>query len=372
MNSRTYLILLLMFGLTSISCSKSFIKQSSSKVDSEEKSANTSGGATNPDESIDSTALEPVMVAGGFLYCGVTDDEQWKSLREADGVLAVVDCFVGDTAKNPKQVPTPEATRFTTMTAEGQSLAVAAVVVNKNEITHWLLPMRTFAAPWIVIATFADESQFQSEIDKGSFSPTASSSDGLSTPVQTTSFGPELALNGTFAQPALGNGAFNDGSKAWDHFAPTLVNDWNAVWNNTSCTNPVRVEIQRSLGAGGQQWVDLSGSCQVGITPPAGGSNLKISQAIKTEVGANYQLSFNYFLQKARISAFRVTRSDATIFDTNQIANLKAGVWNAATLEFTATSTETILSFAEYGRDPLEGTLLDNVSVNQIIRSQSP
>lgn len=348
------------------------IKPGSSKVDGVEKSADTSGPVKSSDESIDSTAQEPVMVAGGFLYCGVTEDEQWKSLREGDGVITVVDCFVGDAAKNPKQVTSPEATKFTTRSADGQSLSIAAVVVNKNEMTHWLLPMKTFATPWTVIATFADESQFQCEIEKGSFSPTDNSNDDSNTPVQTTSFGPELALNGTFAQPALGNGAFNDGSKAWDHFAPTLVSGWNAVWNNTTCTNAVRVEVQRSLGVGGQQWVDLSGSCQVGFTPPPGGSNLKISQTIQTEIGASYQLSFNYVLQKAGISAFRVARSDAAIFDTNQIANLKAGVWNAATMEFTATTATTILSFSEYGRDPLEGTLLDNVSVKQVIRTQSP
>jgi hypothetical protein len=114
----------------------------------------------------------------------------------------------------------------------------------------------------------------------------------------------------------------------------------------------------------------LAGDCQVGVTPPSGGSNLKNSQTIKTEVGGSYHLSFNYFLQKARISAIRVTRLEGALFDTNQIAKLKAGVWNAATMEFTATSAEMILSFAEYGSDPLEGTLLDNVSVKQIIRSQ--
>lgn len=371
MNSSTGLILLLILGLTGGSCSKSLIQKSSSKVESEAKSAKTLDPVQSSDESIDAAASEPGVVAGGFLYCSVTNDEQWKSLREADGVLAVVDCFVGDTAKNPKQVSSPEAVRFTTLTAEGQSLAVAAVVLSKDEATHWLLSMKSFATPWIVVATFADESQFQSEIDKGSFSPTDSSGTTVKTPTQITSFGPELALNGSFMQPAVGGGAFNDGSKAWDHFAPSSVNAWNAEWNNTTCTNPVRIEIQRSLGADGQQWVDLSGSCQVGVTPPAGGSNLKISQAIKTDVGASYQLSFNYFLQKARISAFRVTRSDATIFDTNQIANLKSGVWNAATLEFVATESETILSFSEYGRDPLEGTLLDNVSVKQIIRTPS-
>lgn len=369
MSSSTLLPIFLMLGLTSVSCSKNLIKGSSSNVDSETRSANASGSVIDQDDSIDSAAQEPVMVAGGFLYCAVSEDEEWKSIRDGEGVLAVVDCFVGDAAKNPKQVPLPEAARFTTVTAEGQSLAVAAVVVNKNEIAHWLLPMKTFATPWTVTATFADESQFQCEIDKGLFSPADSSNTGITPPLQVTSFGPELLLNGTFAQPAVGNGAFNDGSKSWDHFAPASVNGWNAVWNNNSCANAVRVEIQRSLGAGGQQWVDLSGSCQVGVIPPAGGSNLRISQTIRTEVGASYQLSFNYFLQKARISAFRVTRPEATLFDSNLIANLKAGVWNAATMEFTATSTETILSFSEYGSDPLEGTLLDNVSVKQVIRS---
>ncbi|WP_176737086.1 DUF642 domain-containing protein [Oligoflexus tunisiensis] len=369
MSSRTRFIMLLMFGLISVCCSKRFVKEISSKEDSEAKSANTSDFVVDDDESTDSIAQEPAIIAGGFLYCSVTEDEQWKSIREGDGVIAIAECFVGDAAKNPKQVSSPEATRFTTITAEGQPVAVTAVVISKNEITHWLLPMKTFATPWIAIATFADESQFQCEIDKGAFSPTNNSNNDVKPPVLTTSFGPDLALNGTFSQPAVGNGVFSDGSKSWDHFAPNGVNGWDAVWNNTTCTNAVRLEIQRKSGADGQQWVDLSGSCQVGVTPPAGGSNLKISQTIKTEVGASYQLSFNYFLQKARISAFRVTRPEGTLFDTNQIANLKAGVWNAATMEFAATSTETILSFAEYGSDPLEGTLLDNVSVKQIIRS---
>jgi hypothetical protein len=357
--------LLFILGLISVSCSKTFVKAGPSKEESA-KSANAADPAVGNDDSTDSTAHEPVTIAGGFLYCSVTDDEQWKSIREENGAIAMVDCFVGDAAKNPKQVSSPEATRFTTITAEGQSIPVAAVLISKNEIPHWLLPMKTFATPWIVIATFADESQFQCEIDKGSFSPANSPTP----PIQTTSFGLELALNGTFSQPALGNGAFSDGTKSWDHFAPNTVNGWDALWNNTTCANAVRIEIQRRSGVDGQQWVDLSGSCQIGVTPPAGGSNLKISQTIKTEVGGSYQLSFNYFLQKARISAFRVTRPDATLFDTNQIANLRAGVWNAATMEFTATSTETVLSFAEYGSDPLEGTLLDNVSVKQIIRSQ--
>jgi hypothetical protein len=367
MSSSTRLLLLFIFGLISVSCSQRFVKESSSKEASEAKSANTSDTVVDNDDSTDSIAQEPAIIAGGFLYCSVTEDEQWKSIREEDGVIAVADCFVGDAAKNPKPVSSPEATRFTTITAEGQSVPVAAVLISKNEIAHWLLPMKTFATPWIAIATFADESQFQCEIDKGAFSPANNTNN---TPVLTTSFGPELALNGTFSQPAVGNGAFSDGSKSWDHFAPNVVNGWDALWNNTSCTNAVRMELQRKSGTDGQQWVDLSGSCQIGVTPPAGGSNLKISQTIKTEVGGSYQLSFNYFLQKARISAFRVTGPEATLFDTNQIANLKAGVWNGATMEFTATSAETVLSFAEYGSDPLEGTLLDNVSVKQIIRSQ--
>ena len=369
MSSNARLLLLFILGLISVSCSKTFVKEGASKGESAAKSANASGPAGGDDDSTDSIATEPATIAGAFLFCSVTEDEQWKSIREENGAIAMVDCFVGDAAKNPKQVSSPEATRFTTVTAEGLSIPVAAVLISRNEISHWLLPMRTFATPWVVVATFADESQFQCEIDRGTFSP-ANTPNTPAPPVQTTSFGPELALNGTFSQPALGNGAFNDGTKYWDHFAPSAVNGWDALWNNTTCTNAVRVEIQRRPGADGQQWVDLSGSCQIGVTPPAGGSNLKISQTIKTEVGGSYQLSFNYFLQKARISAFRVTRPDATLFDTNRIANLRAGVWNAATMEFTATSAETIVSFAEYGSDPLEGTLLDNVSVKQIIRSQ--
>src|SRR6478735_9250959 len=215
MSSRTRLYMLLMFGLISVSCSKSFVKAISSKEDKEAKNSNSSA-SVDDDESTDSIAQEPAIIAGGFLYCSVSEDEQWKSIREGDGVIAVADCFVGDAAKNPKQVSSPEATRFTTITAEGQSVAVTAVVISMNEIAHWLLPMKTFATPWIVIATFANESQFQCEIDKGAFSPANNSNNP---PVQTTSFGPELALNGTFSQPAVGNGAFSDASKSWDHFA---------------------------------------------------------------------------------------------------------------------------------------------------------
>ncbi|MFW7378934.1 MAG: DUF642 domain-containing protein [Oligoflexus sp.] len=315
---------------------------------------------------------EPVMVAGGFLTCQISDDERWQAQRGQAEVIAVVDCHLSDAQSQPMSVDNPKSVEFKTFTQEGTLAAVEVASIVEVEGTHWILPMISYANPWLIIAELTDGQSFEAEIDASSlilpidilspieFGPI--NSDGPA-----FSLGPEILINGSFDEPAVVDPQFSDDSKAWGHYAPAAVTGWQAQWNNNTCTNNVRVEVQRQF-QNGNQFTDLAGSCQFGVTPPPGGSNLSLSQTLPTTAGAVYQLSFSYLIQNTESVAFRVEGPEGILFDTSNLETLEENVWQQISLQFTAEEATSRLHFSESGPDPLSGTLLDNVSVKEVRR----
>lgn len=315
-------------------------------------------------------ANEPVMVAGGFLTCFVTDDERWQTQRDDSNVIAMVDCFLSDEKNRPISLEEPDLVEFRTFDQEGflKQVAVAATVELNG--THWILSMTTIASPWLVIAELSGLT-FETEINTDSLKlPNETIIPIESGPINSAPafiLGPELIINGSFDEPAVVNPQFSDNSKSWRHYDPADVTGWEAEWNNNSCNSNVRIEIQR-LNQSNRQFTDLSGSCEFGATPPAGGSNLRIFQIIPTTIGSVYQLNFSYMVQNARSAAFRVEGPQGVLFDTANLEKLEENVWREVTVQFTAENEESRLIFSESGPDPLTGTLLDNVSVKEMRR----
>ncbi|MFN8121538.1 MAG: choice-of-anchor C family protein [Thermoleophilia bacterium] len=160
--------------------------------------------------------------------------------------------------------------------------------------------------------------------------------------------GSELVSNGSFESPALGSG-FQTGSAGQGYGA----------WSITSGT----VELYATTGgwnaAAGSQSVDMDGS-------PGPGA---ISQTITTTPGTVYRISFalsgnpggTQGVKELQVgwggSALRTVRFDTTGRSTTAMG------WTTVTLEATATSTNTALTFQSLSSGGNNGPAIDNVSV---------
>jgi hypothetical protein len=360
-------IFIIVASLIVTACSENDMTSKVGAVRDDGSSANASDAKVQTQD-----ANEPVMVAGGFLACQVSDDDRWQSHRDAAEVIAVVDCSVQDQQGEPQTVADPDSATFNTYTSDGDLTPVDIAAIVEERGTHWILPVTTFTDPWLIRAELANGQTLETEIDPGSLTLPMDAPDPIelgqiNSDAPAFSLGPEVLANGSFDEPAVVDPQFSDETKSWGHYAPTAVTGWEAQWNNTTCANNVRLEIQRQF-QDGDQFTDLAGSCQFGVTPPPGGSNLSLAQTVPTNAGSVYQLSFNYLVQNAQSVAFQVEGPEGILFDTADLDNVAQNVWQEVTVQFVAVDASSRLTFSEAGQDPLQGTLLDNVSLREVRR----
>ncbi|SMF00466.1 hypothetical protein [Pseudobacteriovorax antillogorgiicola] len=328
--------------------------------------------ATNDDDSTpEATAInEPISVGGAFLSCGVSPDEAYqKYLNES--TIAVVACQIAEDDGQAMSLPEGINIDFSTYNPNGDLVMVEQLERIEDQGSIWILAMTTFSRPWLMLAKLGNNQEFETEIDMGDYTPPQQAISELeaANADEALRLGPELLMNGSFSEPQVINPQFTDGSTGWSHYDPSVVIGWQAEWNNSTCNNPVRVEVQRNNI--GQQWLDLAGSCAVGTTPPAGGSNLKLTQSIATTAGSSYRLSFRYLMRNSNAIDFRIEVNDEALFDSN-VNQVTPRSWQSVELDFVAQTDQTTFSVMEIGRDPLSGTLFDSISVKEISRRLIP
>ena len=349
----------------SLSCSN---KKLSGNPDNEtsDTSSPASKQATATTADPIATADEPVMTGGGFLVC------QTNPTSETDNVVTSIEiaCAVQDEDAKVRRFDNADQVTFARMIAEGNP---SNLVVNRSEDidggTYWFITINPVDSNIRIIAIFPSGQTLETELN---MSPDPNSNPDLGlepsdfTNDESFSLGPELINNRSFSNPPITNPQFSENGRSWSHLDPASVDGWQAEWNNNTCTNAVRIEVQRSL-ANNEQWIDLAGSCEFGETPPPGGSNLRLSQTITSIPGYSYQISFRYRLQNTERNAFEVVGPEGeTLFSSRSLDSPTADTWQTASLRFTATADITEINLLEVGTDPLRGTLLDDVSVREL------
>jgi len=158
---------------------------------------------------------------------------------------------------------------------------------------------------------------------------------------------PELITNGSFEIPDIGDGSFserpagNTGMTGW-----TIGN--GVMLDNNKFGTP----------SDGNQFLDLQSNTF------GGGSAGIISQSFATEIGVNYVLTFDYSAVSSDAS-MTITYDLGGLAQTVTFSNSGGQVWATETYLFTATSTNTILTFEGDFLGAIAGPGIDNVSVTR-------
>lgn len=166
--------------------------------------------------------------------------------------------------------------------------------------------------------------------------------------------GENLLLNSSFETPVL--------AEPWTALLNDLVPGWHASWVDTTCTQPVRIELQNkdlfSLSPDQNQYAELDG--EGACTADA---RITLNQAFATIPNHIYRLSF---WLRARDAAHKMGLKVG--IDQNYSVDFvpAADGWQVVTLNFEATSQATTISFTETGDGDTYGTLLDAVEVREI------
>ncbi|MEQ8676835.1 MAG: SpaA isopeptide-forming pilin-related protein [Aggregatilineales bacterium] len=169
-----------------------------------------------------------------------------------------------------------------------------------------------------------------------------------------------ILVNGCFEEPEV-NG------NNWEIFDD--VTGWDIAWlNGEPCTtniNPsLEIQTEATLGnvdvINGEQYAELDSDCE----GPHGDSNperttVEISQTLTTIPGHRYEVSFYFNARPNHISQnLRVTIDGVDYF-----SEAPPSGWELRTFEFVATSTETVIAFADTGDPNSYGVLLDCINV---------
>lgn len=365
--NKLFLMVLLTLGALGWSCSESDLRSKSNSVSTDASSSATS--ETNQDESADAQASEPVMTAGAFLSCSI-------DASQASDDQTSVQCHITDAEQNALIIDRANELRFTvTPVIEGAApIEITPTVTTTDGVTRWSIVLPEVEGRFVIAAIFPDGRRLETIVEStnnpgGNTDDDAPNPDPAETEVFT--LGPQIFQNSSFSQPAINNPDFSDQQKGWSHVNSNNVPGWQAEWNNNTCLNQVRIEIQKQNQAT-EQWVDMAGSCEVGVTPPPGGSNLRLIQTVNSTPEARYQLSFRYRLQNSQTNVLQVLGpAGQVLFDSSTKTGVSENVWNSISFEFTATESTTNLVFQETGTDPLTGTNIDDVSLREYQRQMN-
>lgn len=173
-------------------------------------------------------------------------------------------------------------------------------------------------------------------------------------PSQYLESGENLLINGSFENPVL--------TEPWSALLNDAVPGWHASWVDTSCADPVRIELQNkdlfSLSPDQNQYAELdgNGACTAD-------ARITLNQAFATLPNHIYHLSF---WMRARDAEHKMGLKVA--IDQNYSVDFVpvANGWQVVTLNFEATAQATTITFTDTGDGDTYGTLLDAVEVREI------
>lgn len=170
-----------------------------------------------------------------------------------------------------------------------------------------------------------------------------------------------ILVNGCFEEPVVSGGNWN----IYDN-----VPGWDIEWldgNPCPVTNidpSLELQTEATLGnvdvINGDQYAELDTDCE----GPHGDSNperttVEISQTLTTIPGHRYEVSFYFQARPNHINQnLRVTIDGNELFSEAPPSD-----WEERTFEFVATSTETVIAFADTGYANSYGVLLDCINV---------
>ncbi len=170
-----------------------------------------------------------------------------------------------------------------------------------------------------------------------------------------------ILVNGCFEEPVVSGGNWN----IYDN-----VPGWDIAWlDNEPCpvTNidpSLELQTEATLGdvdvINGDQYAELDTDCD----GPSSDSNperttVEISQTLTTIPGHRYEVSFYFNARPSHISQnLRVT-----IDGVEKFSEAAPSDWSLRTFEFVATSTETVIAFADTGDPNSYGVLIDCINV---------
>ncbi len=170
-----------------------------------------------------------------------------------------------------------------------------------------------------------------------------------------------LLVNGSFENPTVPAGGFSNFSGG-----STAITGWNVVGDGVSIVsgtfkqNGITFEAQD-----GKQWLDLTGD----------GSNSKtdgVSQNVATAIGQSYQLSF-YVGSTTDNSLFFASTVDLSIDGgtrvsyTNPTTPTNMLNWELFSVQFTATTTSTNITFFNGDAPNNNNSSLDNVTLSGLV-----
>lgn len=166
--------------------------------------------------------------------------------------------------------------------------------------------------------------------------------------------GENLLINGSFETPVL--------NEPWSALLNDLVPGWHASWVDTTCTDPVRIELQNkdllSISPDQNQYAELdgNGACTAD-------ARITLNQAFATIPNHIYRLSF---WLRARDAEHKMGLKVG--IDQNYSVDFvpTADGWQVVTVNFEATQQATTVSFTDTGDGDTYGTLLDAVEVREI------
>ena len=156
-------------------------------------------------------------------------------------------------------------------------------------------------------------------------------------------------------------GGFEDPSPAgtWALFNSASLAGWGSA-------NLLELQTSSLFGpaAEGSQYMELDSN--------RGDGNLFMTQAFATSIGSRYTLTFAFSARPGHSqNILEVGIGGSSAFDIFQGvvaqgsgSGLRQTAWTYYTLDFVATSTQTLIGFRDAGSDDSLGTLLDDVSVS--------
>ncbi len=166
--------------------------------------------------------------------------------------------------------------------------------------------------------------------------------------------GDNILINGSFENPVL--------TEPWSALLNDAVPGWHASWVDTSCADPVRIELQHkdlfSLSPDQNQYAELDGNSAC-----TADARIALNQAFATMPNHIYRLTF---WMRARDGEH--TMGLKVGIDQNYSADFTptADGWQVVTLNFEAASQATTVTFTDTGDGDMYGTLLDAVEVREI------
>jgi hypothetical protein len=186
-----------------------------------------------------------------------------------------------------------------------------------------------------------------------------------------------LLVNGGFESPSQASvpnfATFNVGTQT----STTYITGWTVIQGNVDLTTAADYgPLTNTLDPSSVQDVDLIGNSQ-GSNNVFGG----LAQTFATVAGKTYQLTFDYSHNSGRTSSNGFA-AQVTVVDANNLANSLlstvvsqasgTATWVAFSMDFTATSDSSTLSFVDTLGAFDAGIYLDDVDVEQVNVSATP